>query len=90
MASWKRELQMYGTVRAKSMARMAEDNMPPEEIKKVGSRGRNKERTAGYLSKEQADICLNCKKKKCTGDPDCFKKRRKEAACDTGQCSSGT
>lgn len=90
MASWKRELQMYGTVRARSMAQMAEDGVSPDDRKKIGSRGRNKERIAGYLSKEQADICLNCKKKKCSGDPDCFKKRRKEATCDTGQCSSGT
>lgn len=86
MAGWKKDLMVYGTVRAKSLATLAEDYVPPEEKKKQGMRGRGKDAgIAGYLKKEQADICLSCTKETCSGSPECFARRRKELTpCETG------
>lgn len=78
MAGWKKELQVFGTVRATSMAHMADDYVSPEEKRKQGKRGRGKEKQAGYLTKEAADVCLNCRRKECFGSDECFRKHRKE------------
>lgn len=85
MAGWKKELQVFGTVRATSMAHMSDDYVPPEERKKQGKRGRGKEKLAGYLTKEAADVCLNCKRKECFGSDECFRRRRKEMKANEEQ-----
>lgn len=90
MTSWKKELRVYGAVRAKSMPQMANDYVPPEEKKKQRYKKQynRKEKAAGYLSKEQADICLNCNRKECFGSVECFRKRRKEMKANEEQVSA--
>ena len=87
MAGWKKELQVFGTVRAKSMAQMADDYVPPEDRKKQRQKKRynRKEKIAGYLTKEAADVCLNCKRKECFGSDECFRKHRKEMKANEKQ-----
>ena len=87
MAGWKKELQVFGTVRATSMAHMADDYVSPEEKKKHKAKERynRKEKMAGYLTKEAADVCLNCRRKECFGSDECFRRRRKEMKANEEQ-----
>ena len=73
MANWKVQLKRTGMVRGKSMAQMASDQKPYK-----GERKGERKESAGYMSKEAADICLNCKKAECKGSEYCFRKRKKK------------
>lgn len=74
MADWKVDVFRYGAVSAKTIGQMAEDVTPmkPSVIDP-------------YLTKEQADICLNCPKpaSRCRGTEECFQARKRKLKKDT-------
>ena len=45
----------------------------------VRKRGRPAGHGDDYLSREAADICLNCTREKCKGGERCFQNRKREA-----------
>ena len=74
MSGWRGEAKHFGVVKARSLVKAAGDCTPPE-----------KAAIDAHRTKEQADICLTCKKKECTGSDGCFNRRRKELKCkDSG------
>lgn len=79
MAGWKSQVRQYGVVKAKTIPTARRDLTPPEETA-----------IDAHRTKEQADVCLSCTKSTCSGNPNCFRKRRKELACATSAKSSET
>ena len=71
MAHWKSQIKQQGIVHTRSIAQAASDQKP--------FKGESK-RKPSHLTKEEADICLNCTKVKCLGGEDCFRARKKEKA----------
>ena len=69
MAGWKQDIRRYGVAKARTIEAAARDLVPPEK---------SHEEDLAYRKKEQADICLNCKQKECSGSPECFKKHANE------------
>jgi hypothetical protein len=67
MAGWKMKIYQFGHIPARSLAQSAGDRKPPEIPE-----------ARGPYAKSQADICLNCTKKNCTGSESCFRKQKKE------------
>lgn len=68
---WKTQIRQYGAISSKTLSSIARDST------KVSDPDR-----AERKAMEQADICLTCKKPDCKGTYACFKRRRKEQACE--------
>lgn len=71
--NWRKDIVNYGLVRARSIVHLPEDVTLPEKWE----RKKKAEKIAAYRSKEQAEICLTCRKKDCSGSDYCFKRRKK-------------
>ena len=70
MSDWKRDVVRYGSVSARTIGQMGSDVIPakPSSIDP-------------HLTKEQADICLNCPKDagKCKGTDKCFEAMKRKS-----------
>lgn len=69
MPSWKSDVLHFGVAKSRSLAKAAGDRTPSEE-----------EKILSYRTKENADVCLSCKKSasQCSGGDACFRKRKKQ------------
>lgn len=74
MADWKVDVYRYGAVSAKTIGQMAEDVTPMKQSV-----------IDPHLTKEQADICLNCTRpaSKCLGTEACFQARKRKLRKET-------
>ena len=71
MSGWAKKIRQFGTVSTRSLAQAAEDLVPPKT-----------HAIPSHMSKEQADICLNCSEKDCSFSDvqfrKCFKKYKEK------------
>lgn len=70
MNLWKHQICKYGIAKSRSISKASGDLVPPDNKKS--------DENLAYRKKEQADICLNCNKKECSGSEECFKKHAKK------------
>ena len=75
MNGWKQQIR-----KSKTIAKAAGDLVRSEE--------KDPDERLSYRRKEQADICLNCKKEECTGTEECFKKHAKKEQNETVETKS--
>ena len=80
MRGWKQQILQYGVAGSKTISRAAEDLVRPDS--------KDLDEELSYRKKEQADICLNCKKAECSGSAGCFKRHANKEQNETVETKS--